>query len=279
MISRHMVPYPTDHGTDKWCPIVIDKDKNPELWAVCSEDCPKPNDKENFLSYSIFLPIFAVLLLIIGFFVWQKKCKKAHSGSFFPKQVCITEDDTEMENGMAIRGNGLIKCPETSETEGYTKESHLFGKNFARRLEGDLTKINPNKSLNEQINVIPYNSKYEIEFSHFTINQVVGSGNFGTVYDGEAKIPFRPDENTKVAIKTVSQQSNQEQFSSLISEIKILSNLERHVNLVNMLGCCTSKLEDDGKLWLFLEFCNESDIKSYLIKHTKIFTSGIIQLI
>ena len=156
-------------------------------------------------------------------------------------------------------------------------ESSLFNQNFTNTLEGDLAKINPSKSLNEQVHIIPYNSRYEINFSCFTTHKIVGSGNFGTVYEGEANIPLLSSaEKTKVAIKTVTEQSNQDQFSALISEIKILSNLDPHINLVNMLGCCTSKLKTDGKIWLFLEYCNESDIKTYLIEHTKIFTAGNI---
>ena len=180
-----------------------------------------------------------------------------------------------MKKKKILRGIDGINYHIASDTESYVEENLLSVSNFASSLEGDLTKINPNKSLNEQINIIPYNSKYEIKFSDFTTSQIIGSGNFGTVFEGQAKISFHASETTKVAIKTVTEHSNQDQFSALISEIKILSNLESHINLVNMLGCCTSKLPQEKKLWLFLEYCDESDIKTYLIEHTKTFMAGI----
>ena len=104
---------------------------------------------------------------------------------------------------------------------------------------------------------------------------MIGSGNFGTVYEGEAEIPSLTNEKTKVAIKTVSHHANEDQFWTLISEIKILSHLDAHLNLVNMLGCCSSKLASEGKVWVFLEFCNKSDIKTYLNEYAKLFASGI----
>ena len=45
------------------------------------------------------------------------------------------------------------------------------------------------------------------------------------------------------------------QRTALLSEIKILSNLELHLNLVNMMGSCTTDFVSSGELWLLLEYC------------------------
>ena len=45
------------------------------------------------------------------------------------------------------------------------------------------------------------------------------------------------------------------QRTALLCEIKILSNLELHLNLVNMMGSCTSDFVSSGELWLLLEYC------------------------
>ena len=84
-------------------------------------------------------------------------------------------------------------------------------------------------------------------------------------------------QSTKIAIKTVTEHSNNDHVTALISEIKILSNLENNLNLVNMLGCCTSKLTAEGRLWLVLEFCNKGDMKTYLIEQSNNFISGIYE--
>ncbi len=134
------------------------------------------------------------------------------------------------------------------------------------QLSGDISRINPNLSLNQQANVIAYNSKYEIDRSHFTVDQLLGSGNFGSVYIGEASGLFHPGSKTKVAIKTVNDSLDMTQFNVLMCEMKILTNLDLHLNLVNLLGSCTSEMSD-GKLWLLLEVCAHGDLKTFLINN------------
>lgn len=99
------------------------------------------------------------------------------------------------------------------------------------------------------------------------MGQLLGSGNFGSVYEGEAVGLLHPDSRTKVAIKTVHDAFDREQLNALLCEIKILANLDLDMNLVNLLGSCTSQLAETGKLWLLLEFCEHGDMKTFLIKH------------
>ena len=55
---------------------------------------------------------------------------------------------------------------------------------LARQLSGDPTKLNPNITLNEQAKIMVYNPKLEIDRSNFTYGKMLGSGNFGCVYEG-----------------------------------------------------------------------------------------------
>ena len=64
-----------------------------------------------------------------------------------------------------------------------------------------------------------------------------------------------PNSKTKVAVKTTSDALDNSQRVALESEIKILSNLDLHLNLVNMMGSCTTDFHLSGKLWLLLELC------------------------
>ena len=114
---------------------------------------------------------------------------------------------------------------------------------------------------------IPYNPKREVDRSNFTLDRIIGSGHFGKVFKGIATGLFYPNSKTCVAIKTTNNDSKQDQVMSLVCEAKILSNLELHLNLVNLLGSCTSNFADSGNLWLLLEYCNEGDMKSFLQKH------------
>ena len=56
------------------------------------------------------------------------------------------------------------------------------------------------------------------------------------------------------------------QRTALLCEMKILSNLELHLNLVNMMGSCTSDFANSGELWLLLEFCQYGKFDSIEIR-------------
>ena len=55
---------------------------------------------------------------------------------------------------------------------------------LARQLSGDPTKLNPNIILNEQAKIMVYNPKLEIDRDNFSCGKMLGSGNFGCVYEG-----------------------------------------------------------------------------------------------
>ena len=80
---------------------------------------------------------------------------------------------------------------------------------------------------------------------------------------GEAIGLIHPNSNTKVAVKTTSDALDNSQRVALESEIKILSNLDLHLNLVNMMGSCTTDVHLSGELWLLLEFCEHGMQFSY----------------
>ena len=77
---------------------------------------------------------------------------------------------------------------------------------------------------------------------------------------GEASGLIYPNSKTKVAVKTTNNPLDSSQQEALLSEIKILSNLDLHLNLVNMMGSCTSDIHLSGELWLLLEFCEHGTI-------------------
>ena len=135
---------------------------------------------------------------------------------------------------------------------------------------GNPSRLNPKLPLNQQTDLLPHNPKYKIDRSEFEVGKMLGSGNFGSVYEGIAKGLLHPGSKAKVAIKTVHDPSDHKQSYTLNCEIKVMANLDHHPNLVNMVGSCTSQI-DDGKIWLLLEFCSHGDLKSFLIQHRKEF--------
>ena len=66
----------------------------------------------------------------------------------------------------------------SSDNGGYRKRL------FSLNLEGNSKNLNPDLSLNQQTRAIKYNPKLEIDRSNFVIGKMLGSGNFGCVFEG-----------------------------------------------------------------------------------------------
>ena len=167
----------------------------------------------------------------------------------------------------------VVRDISTSETE----EAVILRKNiFKRQMSGNSNLINYTKSLNEQVNLLPYKPKYEIKREFFSTKEMLGSGNFGYVFLGEAQSLFYPNSKTTVAIKTVNDVADLESVRSLLAEIKILSQLELDLNIVNMVACCTSEFVKTGEIWLLMEYCQLGDMKSFLIDRRSELLNSII---
>ena len=54
------------------------------------------------------------------------------------------------------------------------------------RMVGNPETFNPDMPLNEQPNSIQYNPKLEINRSNFSLGKTLGSGNFGSVFEGKS---------------------------------------------------------------------------------------------
>ena len=74
--------------------------------------------------------------------------------------------------------------------------------NLQRQLSGDPENFNEALEVKDQLKVIPYNTKREIERSAFTVQEILGSGNFGNVFKGELTGLYRQNEKTTIAIKS-----------------------------------------------------------------------------
>lgn len=72
----------------------------------------------------------------------------------------------------------------------------------------------------------------------------LGAGCFGRVVKAEAVgITKGSDESVQtVAVKMVRSQTNIAAMEALISEMKILIYLGKHLNVVNLLGACTKQI-------------------------------------
>lgn len=70
----------------------------------------------------------------------------------------------------------------------------------------------------------------------------LGSGAFGVVMKGEAYELMEAGVATTVAVKMAKSNSDFPTIKALISELKIMVHLGKHLNVVNVLGACTGGL-------------------------------------
>ena len=120
-------------------------------------------------------------------------------------------------------------------------------------MNGNQVRINSAMILNEQAAHLSYSGKYEVEEDKFEISKKIGGGSFGSVYEGLTENVNDPRQKMKVAIKSVNNPLDPSQVFALMCEIKVLDKLDKHINLVNMIGACTAQ-HSTGKIWLILEY-------------------------
>ncbi|CAB4010455.1 TK kinase, partial [Paramuricea clavata] len=89
---------------------------------------------------------------------------------------------------------------------------------------------------------------------------VIGRGEFGKVYVGEAQGVNRNPEWTTVAIKTFKESINEEEYSEILREIELMTDLGKHENVIQMFGCCTSC----RPICLILEYAPGGNLEIYL---------------
>ncbi|XP_027887244.1 platelet-derived growth factor receptor beta-like [Xiphophorus couchianus] len=112
---------------------------------------------------------------------------------------------------------------------------------------------------------LPYSSAWEIPRDQVALGQVLGSGPFGRVVEATVSGLTGSDAPTKAAVKIMK--SRRDAAQSLVSELKVLGYLGPHLNVVNLLGACTSP----GPVYLITEFCRHGNLLSYLQRNKDTF--------
>ncbi|KAL2088692.1 hypothetical protein ACEWY4_015591 [Coilia grayii] len=113
---------------------------------------------------------------------------------------------------------------------------------------------------------LPYDLTWEMPRNSLVLGRTLGSGAFGRVVEATAYGLGHAQSTTKVAVKMLKSTARRSETQALMSELKIMSHLGPHLNIVNLLGACTKQ----GPLYLVTEYCRYGDLVDYLHrnKHT-----------
>ncbi|KAM4869395.1 LOW QUALITY PROTEIN: platelet-derived growth factor receptor beta-like [Urocitellus parryii] len=121
---------------------------------------------------------------------------------------------------------------------------------------------------------LPYDSTWELPRDQLVLGRTLGSGAFRQVMEvpsgrwltvhGHGLHHLSHSQATmKVAVTTARSSEKQ----ALMSELKIMSHLGPHLNVVNLLGACTQ----GGPIYIITEYCRYGDLVDYLHRNKHSF--------
>ncbi|KAM8799094.1 macrophage colony-stimulating factor 1 receptor [Eudromia elegans] len=109
---------------------------------------------------------------------------------------------------------------------------------------------------------LPYNEKWEFPRNNLQFGKTLGAGAFGKVVEATAFGLGKEDSVLKVAVKMLKSSADTDEQEALMSELKIMSHLGHHQNIVNLLGACTH----GGPILVITEYCRHGDLLNFLRK-------------
>uniref|UniRef100_A0AAQ6AN45 receptor protein-tyrosine kinase n=1 Tax=Amphiprion ocellaris TaxID=80972 RepID=A0AAQ6AN45_AMPOC len=117
---------------------------------------------------------------------------------------------------------------------------------------------------------LPYDSKWEFPRQKLRFGKTLGSGAFGKVVRATAYGLCSADTVTTVAVKMLKPNAHSTEKEALMSELKVLSYLGNHVNIVNLLGACTV----GGPILVITEYCCYGDLLNFLRRKRESFLNS-----
>ncbi|NXK09781.1 FGFR4 factor, partial [Herpetotheres cachinnans] len=109
---------------------------------------------------------------------------------------------------------------------------------------------------------LPLDAKWEFPRDKLVLGKPLGEGCFGQVVRAEAYgiDRDRPDRGVTVAVKMLKDNATDKDLADLISEMEMMKLMDKHKNIINLLGVCTQ----DGPLYVIVEFAAKGNLREYL---------------
>ncbi|XP_051954295.1 mast/stem cell growth factor receptor kita-like isoform X2 [Xyrauchen texanus] len=114
---------------------------------------------------------------------------------------------------------------------------------------------------------LPYDHQWEFPRDKLRFGKTLGSGAFGKVVEATAYGMSKADTVMTVAVKMLKPSAHSTEKEALMSELKVLSYLGNHINIVNLLGACTV----GGPTLVITEYCCFGDLLNFLRRRRESF--------
>ncbi|XP_037655805.1 vascular endothelial growth factor receptor 1 isoform X1 [Choloepus didactylus] len=123
--------------------------------------------------------------------------------------------------------------------------------------------------LDEQCERLPYEaSKWEFARERLKLGKSLGRGAFGKVVQASAFGIKKSPTCRTVAVKMLKEGATASEYKALMTELKILTHIGHHLNVVNLLGACTKQ---GGPLMVIVEYCKYGNLSNYLKSKRDLF--------
>ncbi|XP_063807791.1 receptor-type tyrosine-protein kinase FLT3 isoform X2 [Pseudophryne corroboree] len=109
--------------------------------------------------------------------------------------------------------------------------------------------------------------KWEFPRENLEFGDSIGSGAFGNVVTATAYGISKPGVSLQVAVKMLKENPDVSEKDALMSELKMMTQIGHHDNIVNLLGACTVS----GPIYLIFEYCRHGDLLNYLKRNREMF--------
>uniref|UniRef100_A0ABM5FWT8 receptor protein-tyrosine kinase n=1 Tax=Pogona vitticeps TaxID=103695 RepID=A0ABM5FWT8_9SAUR len=124
--------------------------------------------------------------------------------------------------------------------------------------------------LDEQCERLPYEaSKWEFARERLKLGKTLGRGAYGKVVQAIAFGIKKSTTHQVVAVKMLKEGATASEYKALMTELKILTHIGHHLNVVNLLGACT---KSGGPLMVIVEYCKYGNLSSYLKSKREFFS-------
>ncbi|XP_019361491.1 PREDICTED: fibroblast growth factor receptor 4 [Gavialis gangeticus] len=109
---------------------------------------------------------------------------------------------------------------------------------------------------------LPLDSMWEFPRDKLALSKPLGEGCFGQVVRAEAYGIDRdqPERAVTVAVKMLKDSATDKDLADLISEMEMMKLMDKHKNIINLLGVCTQ----DGPLYVIVEFAAKGNLREFL---------------
>ena len=159
--------------------------------------CQNDSNEDCYTSTAILIIlvcIIALFMLIVLAFLVRKKVSKLHKYTNTNYFHCNSSPQSPAKDkGVYLESDAACHVERGSRRERTRK---VFANLSRRKVSEDASETNPIVPKSEKVNFIPYIPNREMDRKDFTIGEVLGSGNFGTVYKGIALDLFYPGSKT-----------------------------------------------------------------------------------